>query len=240
MAVVYLRLSAPLQSWGSRSLFWYRQTGLFPTKSGIIGMLFCAMGWGGPQREKLAEIAQLPLTVYKISEPNSEASILTDFHMVGGGYSENDPWELECIPKTSDGKKAVNGGAKLTKREFLQGASFIAFQTIPDSWIEDVKAGLENPVWDIYLGRKCCAPTIPVCGGIYSDESEALEYARGDIEAYFGKDCCMSGVWGEVSRPTSNSQTLTDVPVQFGKFKKYAERFVTYTALGTVTPGANR
>lgn len=52
-AILRLTLSGPLQSWGDRSKFWNRQTQAFPTKSGIIGLIFCALGLGGPQKENL-------------------------------------------------------------------------------------------------------------------------------------------------------------------------------------------
>lgn len=65
-AVLYLRLEGPLQSWGDRSAFWSRQTSFFPTKSGVLGLLFCAMGLGGARQSELAEFAPLPMAAYRI------------------------------------------------------------------------------------------------------------------------------------------------------------------------------
>ena len=39
-----LRLGAPLQSWGSESMYDRRETDMMPTKSGVIGMLAAALG----------------------------------------------------------------------------------------------------------------------------------------------------------------------------------------------------
>ena len=39
MAVLLLRLAAPLQAWGSNSKFIIRNTEREPTKSGVVGML---------------------------------------------------------------------------------------------------------------------------------------------------------------------------------------------------------
>ena len=39
-----LRLSAPLQSWGSESVYDNRETDYMPTKSGVTGMLAAALG----------------------------------------------------------------------------------------------------------------------------------------------------------------------------------------------------
>ena len=42
--ILLIRLEGPLQSWGERSKWDYRDTADFPTKSGVIGMIACAMG----------------------------------------------------------------------------------------------------------------------------------------------------------------------------------------------------
>ena len=44
MYTLLLRFAAPLQSWGSGSLFDTRETGSLPSKSGAIGMIAAAMG----------------------------------------------------------------------------------------------------------------------------------------------------------------------------------------------------
>lgn len=216
-----------MQSWGSNSLFWHRETGAFPTKSGVIGLLFCALGWGGEQTEALAEIAPLPQTVFQIGNPKEKrAPLMTDFHMVGGGYDDTDPWELECIPKTSAGKKAVNGGARLTRREYLQDASFAVILGIPEQWSAEVLKGFSEPVWDIYLGRKCCAPVLPVFGGLFDTEDVAREFLKKEITDVYGEGAAVLAVWSEVPLGTPGSQLVRDVPLTFGKSKKYYERAV--------------
>ena len=44
MYTLLLRLSGPLQSWGSDSLYDNRGTDYFPTKSGVIGLIAAALG----------------------------------------------------------------------------------------------------------------------------------------------------------------------------------------------------
>lgn len=223
---LYLRLSGPLQSWGSSSLFWHRETGDFPTKSGVIGLLFCAMGKGGPQIEALSEIAPLKQTVFQVAKKGESFSLLSDFHMVGGDYDENDPWQCDCIPKTFDGKKAVNGGAKLTERVFLQDVHFVVIQEIPDSWEEEVTKGLRAPIWDIYLGRKCCVPSLPVFGGIFDSQEKAIEAFKKEVPALYGEEMVPVTYWEEVLPETEHSVLIRDVPLAFGKHKKYAYRYV--------------
>ena len=47
MAVLLLRLAAPLQAWGSSSKFIVRSTEREPTKSGVIGMIAAGL-WVPP------------------------------------------------------------------------------------------------------------------------------------------------------------------------------------------------
>lgn len=42
--ILLLRLEAPLQSYGERAKWDFRDSAYFPTKSGVIGIIACAMG----------------------------------------------------------------------------------------------------------------------------------------------------------------------------------------------------
>ena len=53
LAFLALRLEGPLQSWGFESQFSRRNSGLWPSKSGILGMCCAAMGVDrGSERER--------------------------------------------------------------------------------------------------------------------------------------------------------------------------------------------
>ena len=43
MSVLLLRLAGPMQAWGTQSRFTVRDTGLEPSKSGVIGLLCAAL-----------------------------------------------------------------------------------------------------------------------------------------------------------------------------------------------------
>ena len=77
MAVLLLRLSAALQSWGSDSRFDTRSTNREPTKSGVLGMVAAAMGvTREDSREKLAELNRLKFAV----RVDKEGKLLKDYH----------------------------------------------------------------------------------------------------------------------------------------------------------------
>ena len=197
-AFLLLRLEGPLQSWGDRSRFWQRGTLPFPTKSGVLGMIFCACGLGGPQRERLALCNALPMTVFELSS-KAEKSILNDMQMIGSAYDEDDPWEFLFVPKMSNGKKPTSGGP--------------------------------TPKWDVYLGRKSCAPTCPVFQGVFETYEEALQVLTTSLEA---EGTEKRSAVTEVSETTSEDPEgmfLYDVPVEFGEHKKYSGRYIKVTDL---------
>lgn len=231
-----LWLEAPLQSWGADSKFGRRDTLSFPTKSGITGLLLCALGASGEQKELLSRLAPLRQTVvsYARTKKSNEGQLkkedseplLRDFHMVGSGYDDANPWETLLIPKTSEGKKAVGGGTKLTYRYYLQDARFAVVLEVPAELAMSFADAMQKPVYDLYLGRKNCVPTDFIYRGIFETEAAALRMAH---EIARGKGFTVEDfrvVDGEDS-DNGDAMTLNDVPVQFGEFKRYRDRRVT-------------
>lgn len=229
-----LWFEAPLQSWGSDSKFGRRDTQTFPTKSGVLGLVCSALGAGGEQRELLAEFATLGQTAISFVRAKQTADgakkqdrepLLRDFHMVGSGYDDQDPWASLLIPKTSDGKKAVGGGTKMTYRYYLQDAAFAVVLEVPADKVDTIAQALQNPAWDVYLGRKNCVPTDFINRGAFDNETAALAQAvliasqKNRIEDFR----VAQGALGEADEVF----TLNDVPVQFGEDKRYRDRQVS-------------
>ncbi len=222
-AYLLLWLEAPLQSWGADSRFGRRGTLDFPTKSGVLGLLCCALGAGGEQKELLKEMGSLSQTVLSFRRSKEREALLRDFQMVGSGYDDQNPWETLLIPKKSDGKAAVGGGSKITYRYYLQDAAFAAILEVPSAKIALFVDALKNPCWDIYLGRKCCAPTDLIYQGTYATESSAIVQAIEIAQDKRLKED-FRVLDGEHDGETI---ILNDVPIQFGENKIYRERRVT-------------
>ena len=74
--------------------------------------------------------------------------------MVGSGYDDQDPWQNLLIPKTSEGKKAVGGGTKMTYRYYLQDMAYAVILQAPAELVEAAAGALVNPVWDLYLAQE--------------------------------------------------------------------------------------
>lgn len=228
-----LWLEGPLQAWGHDSRFGRRDSLEFPTKSAVLGMLCCARGAGGAEVDWLRKWHDLDMQVmaYALADGRGGARprepLLEDFQMVGSGYDDKDPWQTLLIPKTSEGKKAVGGGTKMTYRYYLQDMAFGVVLQAPKSEATDVVAALRSPVWDLYLGRKNCVPTEFIFQGLF-DSVEEAEARSNQMAAEKRRVLSMRVVQGEHE---GDLLTLNDVPVQFGTEKAYKDRRITIQKL---------
>lgn len=224
-----LWLEGPLQSWGHDSRFGRRDTLAFPTKSAILGLLCCARGARGEQREWLLAWAERDMQVIAFGpDDGREASVsrqplLRDFHMVGSGYDDKHPWQTLLIPKKSDGGKAVGGGTKMTYRYFLQDHCFAVLLQVPNEQSDSLAAALREPVWDLRLGRKACVPTEFIYQGRYASLAAAAEQAE-ELAKEKQRKPLFQVLQGEHE---GEQITLNDVPLQFGPHKRYRDRRVT-------------
>ncbi|MBE8735571.1 type I-E CRISPR-associated protein Cas5/CasD [Aeromonas veronii] len=225
-----LWLEGPLQSWGHDSRFGRRETLNFPTKSGALGIVCAAMGAGGPQTLLLARFADLDMQVHSFARRHKNGELapreplLRDFHMVGSGYDDKDPWQSLLIPKTSEGKKAVGGGTKMTYRYYLQDQAFAVLLQVPDDLLTEVAQALQNPVWDLSLGRKSCVPTEFIFQGQFANREDALAAAFNLAEQ---KQRARDFMVIQGATEGGELLTLNDVPLQFGQHKRYRDRQVT-------------
>lgn len=224
-----LWLEAPLQSWGHDSKFGRRDSLDFPTKSGVFGLLCCALGAGGEQVDLLARWADRDMQVQayvlagRKGQPLPRQPLMRDFHMVGSGYDKSDPWQNLLIPKTSDGKPPNGAGTKMTYRYYLQDMAFAVLLQGPQEELLELEVALQNPVWDLFLGRKNCVPTEFIAQGVYADAEQARAKA-GELAKIKNRLPIFQVLQGEHE---GEVLTLNDVPLQFGEHKLYRDRRVT-------------
>lgn len=230
MSALLLWLEGPLQSWGADSRYGNRTTLPFPTRSGVLGLLCCAAGRGGEQREWLAAMAARTQTVRAYARRPARGMaaappLLTDFQMVGSGYDDGDAWQNLMVPKTSEGKKPVGSGAKMTSRHYVQDMAFACVLELPRDEASALADALTHPVWELSLGRRNCPPSARIGRGVFASEEEALAAAdeladgKGRIAVLTVRDGAHDDgdeVW-----------TIRDVPLRFGTVKQYRERQVT-------------
>jgi CRISPR system Cascade subunit CasD len=148
-----LQLAGPMQSWGFRSRFDNRDTGLEPTRSGVIGLLCAAQGRG--RDTDLNEFEQLRMGV-RVDVPGRVAF---DYH------TAQPVWRGSTATTVSE-------------RYYLADARFlVGLQADNKVWLQDLEAALRAPVWPLFLGRKSFAPSLPVhleTSGLRAGEAEAV------------------------------------------------------------------
>ena len=174
---LFLRLAGPMQAWGTESRLQIRRSDKYPSKSGAIGIILCAMGVerddAGPALERLVALRM----AVRIDHPGTS---VWDYHTAGAGI----------------GIRQAEGGIKLTaetkkpetllsRRQYLFDASFLVALQGDSEVIREAAAALQDPVWPVYLGRKCCIPTEPVFSGTGEHQSllEALSSQPLQIDA---------------------------------------------------------
>ncbi len=185
-----IRLEGPLQSWGFDGQFNHRHTGLMPTKSAIAGMCCAAMGYSrgsSKEREFLSSFMQVKMTAIAIPKNGMKdlsAMRIIDYHTVGGGYNPISVSERGHIAvNAQDGKSRVKHGqsvAVITHRQYLVDALFGVVLKGPEVTMRSIAEGLRDPVWGLWLGRKCCIPSTPIFAGIEANSRDALQHLIGN------------------------------------------------------------
>lgn len=139
MKTVLLKLSGPLQAWGTNSHFETRNTDAYPSKSGVIGMIAAGLGYDRNEDDKLKRLNSIGFAV----RIDQEGQVLRDYHTA---------------------KKHKNNGelerTYVTNRYYLQDAVFVvALSSNDDELIKDVRQAVTHPYYPLYLGRRSLPPT---------------------------------------------------------------------------------
>lgn len=143
-----------MQSWGLRARWGERDSGEEPTKSGIVGLIGCAMGYHRDDPRIVTEIESQIRIGIRVESPGTP---IRDYHTITNGVTGKD-----------------NASTIITNRTYLQDASFLVVIAGQEELLKKIFAALTDPVWPIYLGRKSCPPTRPVV--------EELSYLYSSIE----------------------------------------------------------
>jgi len=135
-----LRLEGPMQSWGYRSRFDYRDTALEPTRSGVIGLICAAMGIARGEEILRFECIRMGVRVDKEGRPER------DYHTA-----------LGVIKADGKGTNTV-----VSYRDYLADASFtVGLQSEDLQLLRNIADALQRPQWPLFLGRKAFPLAVP-------------------------------------------------------------------------------
>lgn len=166
---LFLRLAGVMQSWGTSSRFQVRRTDAYPSKSGVLGLLLCAMG---VSREHSKEEIERLKTLRMGVRVDRSGVLDWDYHTAGAkiGIMKANRKGIKLTDKTKEIETL------LSRRQYLYDASFLVALHGDTDPISCCAQALENPVWPVFLGRKCCVPSEPVFAGrgIFNNLEDAL------------------------------------------------------------------
>ena len=209
MSTLLLRLAAPLQAWGSDSRFETRRTGREPTKSGVIGLLAAALGRS--RADSVDDLCRLRFGV----RVDQEGQLLRDFHT-----AKSD--------KTS----------YVTRRYYLSDAVFlVGLEDEDEEYLRSLEHALRNPAFPLFLGRRSCPPTLPLCLGMRDDsleqalraEPSLVPVCRGDTKKRKIR------VLLETGPETYGAVVQQDLPLSFSpEHRQYGYRAVREEVWDTV------
>lgn len=219
--VLALRFDAPMQSWGVRSRFTYRDTMQEPTKSGVVGLLGSALGVERTDRKRIADLADLRMAVRVERE----------------GIVERDYQVTTDVPTT----KGTGHRNVVSHRYYLADALFLVLLEGERVFLERVADAVRHPQWPLFFGRKAHVPASPLIlsedrglgTGVRPESSleEALaehpwQEERPDLRSGAGDDPMLRMVV-EVPATDSAAEARYDVPVTFASGdREFRQRYV--------------
>lgn len=175
------------QSYGEIATEKYKGTRLFPTKSAVIGLLGCALGYD--RRKNRKDLAELSGKIKLGVRMDRSPFIYRDFQSVSG-YIE----DLNCYILTNNKKKkpinehikaesVVSGGVggcsetKILYKEYLDDAAYTVVIESDEDTIKQLHSAIRNPKWAYTLGRYNCIPSRP----IYSENDTVFAESIIDV-----------------------------------------------------------
>jgi CRISPR system Cascade subunit CasD len=133
-----------MQSWGVQSRFTVRDTGLEPSKSGVIGLLCAAMG--RRRHEPLDDLVRLTMGV----RVDCQGSVMCDYQTA------------QNVRKAS-ARTNKDVRDSISWRYYLSDARFLVGLEGDDlDLLTELHTHLRDPHWPLYLGRKAFVPGEPV------------------------------------------------------------------------------
>lgn len=210
MDTLLIRLVAPLQSWGVQSNYTVRDSGLEPSKSGVIGLLCAALG--RPRDAALDDLAALRMGV----RVDREGILRSDYHIAQDVLDSN-------------GKKVRP--SIVTNRYYLAGAAFLVGLEGDLTLLSRLQTALQQPVWALYLGRKAFTPAAPICLRDGLQVGKPLQQALSEygwIVRWPAKATPLET--RVVLESPDGAQIRPDVPISFAQ-RRFSSRRVTVALL---------
>ena len=209
-----LRLDGLMQAWGTHTFEDFRPSNLFPTRSGLLGLLGACLGL---ERGDLARQTQLASSVEftvrvdtQLSRSGKDLTVakpgtkLPDFHTI-------------MDARKVDG--SVNKFPIVSRREYLFDAAFtvvVGSKSNASVSLEHIAEALRRPCYTPTLGRRSCPLTRPLLEG----QIEAVNA----LTALSQTEPAGGLIYSEAEK-SGQPMRIRDVPLH-GKTRQFATRLI--------------
>lgn len=172
MDYLVFRLYGPLASWGQAAVGGDRPTGVYPTRSALIGLLAAALGIKRDEEQALEQLNQSVSIAIKQMVPSS---LMRDFHTAQVPSTSRKVRHLTRKSELAEDKL----NTILSSRDYrCDGLWIVAINLLPQATyqLEALKQALLTPKFTLYLGRKSCPLAMPLSPQIVNKNlKEALD-----------------------------------------------------------------
>ena len=217
MKTILLKLSGPLQSYGTSSYFQTRYTDYYPSKSAVLGLLAACLGYRRDEEEKLRELSTLKFAV----RIDQQGGLLKDYHIA---ITDK---EIVEIPQTY-----------VTNRYYLEDALFVVALSGMNELIDTLIEAIKSPYFQPFMGRRSLpVPVDFFLGECAEDILDSLRNLPWQAAHWYKKKKRKQGIGEKISlevyadeeilkdEKISRSKLRRDIPISFSqKGRQFAFR----------------
>lgn len=216
LKTVLLKLSGPMQSWGTSSHFETRNTDYYPSKSAVIGIIAASFGYRRDEDEKIKKLNDLDFAV-RVDQVGTSRK---DFH-IATKYKDNGDFERNYV----------------TYRYYLEDSVFIVALSSEDKkWMDEIIYALKHPYFQQFMGRRSCP--VPIDFVLKESEQGAIDALKNlawqASEQYQRKNKeCIADIYADKELLDDEPySTRNDRVVSFSqKERKFGPRFEARTSI---------
>lgn len=212
MKTILLKLSGPMQSWGTTSNYNIRETDYYPSKSGVIGIIAASIGIDRENDDAFKELNKLGFAV----RIDQQGTLSKDF---------------QIAKEYTFQRKEKN--VHLVNRYYMEDAIYLVAISGEDELIDKVYTSLQDPIYQPYMGRKSCPLPADFLVGIYDKnpisllkdlEWQALDWYKKENNDY------LATIYADKKLLDGRARLRSDIIVSLSAYgRKYNPRLETST-----------
>lgn len=242
------QLYGPLVSWGEQAVGEARHSATHPSRSAVLGLLAAALGIKRPdtvgKREEKEDLERQHLLLADSIgvgvKVDSAGIVLKDYHTTQVPPQNK---KARHLFTRRDELRAEKLGTILSSREYRQDALYIAALWLKGKGefcsLQDLKDGLQRPVFTLYFGRKSCPPALPLnpviveadslksvldqyTRPLFSESESVVDRLRRKIQTFYFWEACEHSGMQEDFRTPCYDEPISRSRWQFGSREEFA------------------